>query len=377
MLEERKKILIVAPYTYPEGGGLEKYAWHVAQKIKDKRKLIILSLTKYKSEDKMIDGVRVIKKHANLIISNTPIRLTFLFDIFKTIKKEKIDIIHAHTPVPFCVDMAALASKWLRKPLLITYHAGQLLKGIFIIDFFVRLYTIIEYFTLKQAKKIIIVSPHIQEEKRLKPFLNKISVITPGVEIKDFSFSLVENANIIFTVSPLKKNYQWKGVQVLLRSMLEIINALPNVKLKVAGEKGDYYEYYLKLIAELNIKDHVLLLGKISQDEIKKIYQESAVVVVPSLSDTEGTPTVLFEAGASGRPVIASRVGGIPYIIENNINGLLVEPNNSKELAKKIIDLLKDKEKIAKMGEKAREKTLNYDWQIISDKYEKILASNF
>jgi glycosyltransferase involved in cell wall biosynthesis len=375
-LNEQKRILIVAPYTYPEGGGLEVYAWKVAQGLKNYNPVII-SLTKNKSEDKIINGIRVIKKHANFIISNTPIRFSFLFEILKIIKKEKIDFIHAHTPVPFAADMAALASTLLKKPLLITYHAGQLLKGIFLIDFFVKIYILIEHFTLKQTKEIIVVSPHIKNEKRMKHFLNKIKVITPGVEINEFFSSSNYQENLIFTVCPLKKNYLWKGLENLLSSLAIVQKEIPNIQLNIAGEKGDYYDYYRELAEKLGVEKNVTFLGKISQTEMKKNYQESAVIIVPSTSNTEGTPTVLFEAGASGRPVIASRVGGIPYIINDGENGLLVEPNNSQEMAEKIIWLLKDKKKIAMIGEKAKEKIVNYDWKIISEKYEEIFNNNF
>jgi glycosyltransferase involved in cell wall biosynthesis len=81
------------------------------------------------------------------------------------------------------------------------------------------------------------------------------------------------------------------------------------------------------------------------------------IVVVPSLWE-EAFGLIVAESMASGTPVIASRIGGIPELIENDVSGHLFEPGNAEELAFKIVKLLSDKQKQAAMSEAAQEKVV-------------------
>lgn len=365
-----KKILIISPYCVPEGGGLEVYVFSLAQQLAKKYQVFILCLSKYKSEEKIIDNIKIIKKKANFIVSNTPINLFFLFNILKIIKKEKIDIINAHTPVPFCVDMAALANKITNTKLYITYHAGELLKNIFWIDLIVKLYLFIEKFSLKRAEKIFVVSPHIKKEKRFIRYNNKIEIITPGIVLKNFTSTPNPHNKVLFMVSPLRKNYNWKGLQVLLDAMCEIKKKVPQIILRIAGEKGDQFTEFNKFVLDNNLEKNVFFLGKIDKQQIKKEYQNATAVIVPSLNNTEGMPTVMLEAMASARPVIASKVGGIPYVINDQINGMLCIPGNYTDIVEKTLNLLQNAELIDKIGIAAYQTASEYDWQLIVKKYE-------
>jgi len=121
------------------------------------------------------------------------------------------------------------------------------------------------------------------------------------------------------------------------------------------------------------------MLGNVSYEKMPYIYSISDVVVLPSLR--EGTPLVLLEAMACGKPVVATRVGGIPEIVEHGEGGLLVRPKDVEGLSKAILTLLEDPGLREEMGKKARRRAVKeFDWDIKADEvirvYKEVLQGD-
>ena len=122
-----------------------------------------------------------------------------------------------------------------------------------------------------------------------------------------------------------------KGIEYLLKAFSRFTSRTNEYKLAIAGT--GFYENKLKSIA--NSIDNVLFLGHISKMEEKKaLYENSLAVILPSIY--EAFPMVILEALALGKPIIASKVGGIPEIIKNNHNGILVKPGDVLTLEKSL-----------------------------------------
>jgi glycosyltransferase involved in cell wall biosynthesis len=331
-----------------------------------------LSLTKSKSSEEVRDNIRIIQRHANFVVSNTPIRWFFFWEIKKIIQKNKIDIVNAHTPVPFAVDMAAGAC-WLTKiPLVVTYHSASLLKNNFYFDLLVKYYQLIEGFSLKIAKKIVVVAPHILKQERMKKNSAKAVIIYPGVDVSIFQKSVYPANQQLLFIAPLSSAYPAKGLDVLLKALVAVKKNIPDVKLNIAGEKGDAFLNFHHLVNELGISNNVNFLGKLESKQIIEQYVKCSILVVPSINNTEGTPTVLFEAAASGRPVIGSNVAGIPYIIVNKKSGLLFPPGDSQQLAEQIIFLLANKEIAKNMSDFTFNNSKQFSWNNRTEQYVKL-----
>lgn len=146
-----------------------------------------------------------------------------------------------------------------------------------------------------------------------------------------------------------------KGLHILLRAMPEILEEIPQTKLYVfeTGVEKSYKKYILGSIKELGLDGHVFMFGKQPPGRVKEFMQRANVVVIPEQWENM-LPLVLIEAMGFGRPIIASRIGGIPEFIEDGKSGLLVNPKKSPEFSGKIIWLLKNKESAIEMGKKAR-----------------------
>ena len=120
--------------------------------------------------------------------------------------------------------------------------------------------------------------------------------------------------------------------------------------------------YYKRLCKNLGIKRNVEFKGSIIGRKLVEYYQKSNVLVLPSLSESFGM--VLLEAMACKKPVIGSNVGGIPYVIDNDQNGLLVPPKDPQALADAIIKILTNPQLAKKMGEEGYEKVIkNFTWE--------------
>lgn len=144
-----------------------------------------------------------------------------------------------------------------------------------------------------------------------------------------------------------------KGLEVLIKALGEVRKRVPTVHLKVIGSGTSLYQKKLnRLVATHGLEKHVKFLGSCGVERISEELSKAAVFVLPTLIDN--SPNSLAEAMAVGVPCIASRVGGIPSMIEPGVNGLLVEPGAVTELSEKILMLLRDEELQRKLGNNAK-----------------------
>jgi glycosyltransferase involved in cell wall biosynthesis len=216
---------------------------------------------------------------------------------------------------------------------------------------------------LRSLPNIIIVAPQ-NKDLLVKKTNAKIFTIPNGIDLKDsqdISPKSIEHPAILY-VGRLTKR---KGVDVLLKGIPAIKKVFPNLLLYIIGT-GQQQDELKRLVKELNIEDNVKFLGFVSEEEKYSYYKSVDVCIVPSI-DYDYAPVVLPEAMASERPIIASSVGGIPFMVEDGKTGLLVDPGNIEALAEKIIILLQNNELREKMGKAGKEKIINFSWEVIAE----------
>lgn len=138
-----------------------------------------------------------------------------------------------------------------------------------------------------------------------------------------------------------------KGISTLI----EATAMCPDVLFKAAGN----YDRMPELIVQT--PDNFEFLGSIQSKKLGDFYALSRFIVLPSIC-FEGFPSVLLESMIQSKPVIASRIGGLPEIVEDGVTGLLFEPGNAKDLSEKIRYLWGRPELCRKMGQRGREKAL-------------------
>ena len=194
---------------------------------------------------------------------------------------------------------------------------------------------------------------------------DKVKVIPLGIEIP-YDDSVSQNKNDKLDVLFVGRLEKRKGIHILMQAIPGVLKELNNVEFTIIGRdtffqedeasfkspegKNFKTEFYDKLVPGIRPKVH--LLGQISDGELKEHYKKCDLFVGPSLHETFGF--VYLEAMSYGKPVIGCRVGGVPEVINDGEVGLLVEPENSQQLADAIIKILKDSKLRFSMGINAR-----------------------
>lgn len=164
-----------------------------------------------------------------------------------------------------------------------------------------------------------------------------------------------------------------KGIHYLTDAFRLTCEKYPNVELTVAG--CSVSEADVKNSFPSAIREKITVIPFVDRKDMPNIYAAHDVFVFPSL--VEGMPLTLLEAMASGMPVIATNTSGMADIVEDEFNGLLVEPANAKELAKAIAVLLHSVELRKQLGRAAQSTTQRYTWKEVVRKMEKVLLLPF
>ncbi len=166
-----------------------------------------------------------------------------------------------------------------------------------------------------------------------------------------------------------------KGLDFLIEAMPKILSRRPSAKLVIIGSGDQKYEKKLRhRIMKLNLSDKVIFTGY-----LKNAYQyikSFDVLVLPSI-EFENCPMVILEAMLNKVPVVATKVGGMPELIEDGKTGFIVEPGNPDMIADRVLYLLENHDKSKKFGLNGYNRLLsNFTSQTMTKKYEMLIKSS-
>jgi glycosyltransferase involved in cell wall biosynthesis len=208
---------------------------------------------------------------------------------------------------------------------------------------------------LARGTDFVIVTPYIEEVyrerlagKRAYPLETSVDPIYFGVSPREQGLRVLQSGPLI----PRKAGLD------LVRAAPAVLAAHPGARFRFAGGWSDppYKETLEREIAALGIGASVDFLGLLPPAALAEELAGAACLVLPSLQET--APIAIQEAMAAGRPVVASRVGGNPYLVEDGMTGFIVAPRDPAALAARIRALLSDAALRAAMGARARERAL-------------------
>jgi len=179
---------------------------------------------------------------------------------------------------------------------------------------------------------------------------SRFKVILYGIDVKRF-----ENLRKIQASGYVRFSYighlgRHKGVHTILEA-LSLLGERTQVRINLVGD-GPQRTFYEQRVHELGWGKSVRFWGKVDNGCIERVYRETDVLVLPSIWP-ENHPVSITEAMASRIPVIASRMGGIPELVEDGKTGYLLEAGNARELAQKMLEFIVDRSKVSVFGENA------------------------
>jgi len=310
-------------------------------------------------------GVKVISM-PSLVRRIDPVQdLRAFFSLWRLMIREKPAIVHTHS------SKAGLLGRWAAKlacvPIIVHTPHGHVFYGHFG-PLASKLFLLLEKVTAPITDRMVALTE--AERNDYIEFSvsspHKIVTIHSGVEIERYktakvnarekktSLGLNPQALIVGAVGWL---LPIKGPLYLLKAMVQIWQSIPEPELIFVG-KGELEDELRKEALKMGVADKVVFLGW--RGDIPEIMQILDVLVLPSLN--EGMGRVLVEAMAAGKPIVASRVGGIIDLVKNTKNGLLVEPGDVNGLSLAIRELLMDKKMRVEMGQRGR--TMAHDFSV-------------
>jgi glycosyltransferase involved in cell wall biosynthesis len=336
--------------THLNIGGISTYTANLAKALKNKGHEIYVA----SSGGMLVPGLESAGiPHINVDIFTkselSPKVFRAIFEISKTVRKLNIDVVHSQTRVTQVAGF--FVSKLRGVPLVTTCHG-----------FFHK--NIGRAVLPSWGDRVIAVSDAVKENL-IDYFCvdkNRVSMIYNGVEaerfLKDYSkeekdslknsFGIKKDYSVIGMISRFTPD---KGHDTLLYGFREILRERPDVQLVFVGD-GDKKQDIMNLSGRLNLSDNVLFI-KPQMDTADALAVMDIFMFTPARR--EGLGLVILEALASGKPVVATDVGGVSSVIENNVNGFLVKPSQPKLLAGPVLRLLNDKALYTKMAASGRE----------------------
>jgi glycosyltransferase involved in cell wall biosynthesis len=221
----------------------------------------------------------------------------------------------------------------------------------------------LENLGLSCADSVIVNSHSVAEEIAARRLAVTGPVVMPnGVDLGRFRpLPRSQVGHVILFVGRLVPQ---KGVDVLLRAFATVLRKCPGIRLVIAGD--GYQRLYLeRLSRHLGLPPHVEFLGWQTGPALARLYQAAEIVVVPSMYEPFGL--VALEAMACGRPVVASRTGGLAEVVADGSTGYLVPPGDYLSLAQRMAQLLLEPARAAAMGQAARQEAMRYRWERIAE----------
>lgn len=382
--------LLIITSTLPvyEGDGVPRFVLDLARALNRQFDTLILAPHgPGAAQAEVIDGVAIERFRylwpeslerltvGGVVATNLRSRVTYLlvpflliagtFRTIRTIRRSGCVAVNVHWLIPMGL-CAAVASAVTRIPLVVHVHAGDV--------YFLRRVPFgrrLARFVVRRADWIFADGSHVRDtldaligrpsNATLRPMGVWIDLFRPHREPP------VRTPNSIVFVGRLVEK---KGVSVLLDAVSHLVEEFPDLTLDIIGS-GPLDRPLRSRVEELGLQDVVSFRGSLSHDDVVGFLHRALIGCVPSVIDrngeTEGMPTVVIEAMASGLRVVGSDVDGIPDVLTDDDNGWLAEPADSRDLASKLrAALLETGDAITA---RARHEAEKHDWSEVADEY--------
>lgn len=283
--------------------------------------------------------------------------LGVLWRLAGLLRRLRPHVVHTHTAK--AGTLGRLAARLARVPIVVhTYH-GHVFRGYFP-PRTTRLFVAIERYLARRTDRLLAVSPTVRDEVLAcgigRP--DRFAVVPLGLDLEPFlgcegrrgelraELGVEPEALLVGIVARL---VPIKAHEVFLRAAASTVRRVPRARFLIVGD-GERRAELEGLARELGVADRTRFLGW--RSDLDRVYADLDLVALTS--QNEGSPVSLIEAMAAARPVVATRVGGVPDLVEDGPTGWLVPPGDADALASAIAALLGDPERRRKLGEAAR-----------------------
>lgn len=349
------KICIITPYYKPIKGGISNYVLHTFEALIDKKQEVYVI-----ARQGAKDGKAIYLADTNKIF--------FIIKTFLHIRNLKPDVLHSHSQW-YILAPCVLYKYFNSKTVVIhTFHTDPVKSPN-------KIKCVMLSFLFSQCNVVTFVSKYLQD-KIISSFhiKTRMHVVYGGantnkVEDKDIDvfikkYSIEENYPIICFIGVLSWKSKADGVKILVKSFNQIVKKFPNSRLIIVGD-GTYRKEIESVVEDLGINSKIIFTGLINNPLVPLYVCD----IYTHISLQEGFPLAILEAMSCEKPIVASKTGGIPEIINDEENGLLVEAI-PEAISNAVINLINSPEKRSNLGRNAK-KTIEekYVWSKIAEDF--------
>jgi glycosyltransferase involved in cell wall biosynthesis len=243
---------------------------------------------------------------------------------------------------------------------------------------------------VKKADKIILTSLDYGKNSNLARWLGnypaKFLEVPNGVDSQKFQpqpknlallgqYGIDPKDKIVLFVGGLDQAHYFKGVPYLIEAMDRLQQANYQWQLMIVGE-GELKKDYFDFANQLGVGHKTIFAGYVADNDLPSYYNLADVCVLPSIDQSEAFGLTLLEAMACAKPVVATNLAGVRTVVDDGLDGLLVQPKNANDLAAKINYLLTNFNIAQQFGKNGRRKIeQNYEWGMIGKKLDAVYLS--
>ena len=307
----------------------------------------------------------------------TGTKLDYFLNVFvvkKYIKQVKPDLIHAH----YATSHGFLAAFSNFKPLIITGWGADIFdspKNLFM--------KLLLQFSFRSANAITVLS-QITLSEMIKLTNKKVELIPFGVDISIFKPLPISTISPLIKIGTIRTLTEKYGVEYLIRAFAIVEKKYPNIQLEIVGD-GPLLGFLQNLTIELGVQQKVNFHGYVNQNSDFEHYitllQSMDIFAILSILDSETFGVACVEASACAIPVIATSVGGLPEVINNEVTGIIVPPKNALATANALERLITNETLRKKLGANGRHKVEQYyNWehntQQMVQLYQQVITNN-
>ncbi len=368
------RIVEVSPYLYPHLGGVENHVEELSRYLSKRGHEVTVVTSnhdKKQPREERYNGYRIVRVKPHSIMFNTPI----MPGLSEKLKEMEGDVFHVHFPPPITELLSIRALKKSAAPVVMTYHCDLDLPiplGSAVTDLYSKIVTT---YAVNYVDRLIMTSSSYAATSTAM-WSAPMDIIPNAVDHERFNPNLdgdvirerhdLGGKKVVMYVGRLRFH---KGLEYFV----EAAKWTPSNAVHLVVGEGDMLSRLRSLVKVYNLEKKVMFAGRVSYADLPLYYAACDMLVLPSVSRLEAFGIVGLEAMATAKPVIVSDIPGVRAVIKNRETGLLVEPFDSRDIAKKINFLLENPELRRKMGLKARKRVeQRYTWEKVSRRIESV-----
>lgn len=277
----------------------------------------------------------------------------FGYRLARLLRREKVDVIHAHQYTPFFYSM--MSRFFYRRPAILFTEHGRHYP-----DYPRRKRMLVNRLLLGKKDRVVAVGQAVRQALLDNEGMraDRVAVVYNGIDLPSFGANRFDREAVRSEIGVAKDDFvilqvarldYLKDHATAIRTLKQVIGQRPHARLVLVGEGPELAKIH-ELVRQNSLEKHVVLLGL--RNDVARLLPAADLFLLTSIS--EGIPLTLIEAMSAGLPVVATRVGGVAEVVEHGETGLLAPSGDDAKLAEHVLRLAADHERRLRMGESGR-----------------------